>query len=112
MLVTFTIVTLAWVFFRAESFSKATLYLHQIFTLHAPKPFSMTMFNIGTFSPTSFYLSLFSVTVMMVVERYLKPSLEELDTLPGWDVLLGIFSLTMVICWGVFNQNSFIYFQF
>ncbi len=112
MLFTFTFVTIAWVFFRAETVAKAYYYLRRIGAgivkdpgqfLHAPECKSVFLY----------------VVPLVIIDWWLRRDERDLRTIPNrflrWAVYLILFVLIASCMVGyLFNKQpaSFIYFQF
>lgn len=109
MLGTFLLTTLAWVFFRANDLSHAWSYLSEIF--------SPTLLQaIPTRKFSNFYLTLFFIFVLLVVEwlgRRESFALEKLDVIPfrffRWTIYLSIGWIIFLFAG---KEETFIYFQF
>jgi alginate O-acetyltransferase complex protein AlgI len=105
MIATFTLTTLAWIFFRAKSIEDAFTYLKGIF--------NKTIFAIPSIHPLSlFFLLLFFVLVEWL-QRDKQHALQidniKIPRLVRW---CGYYALIIVIiCFGG-QQQEFIYFQF
>jgi len=107
--VTFHLVLVAWIFFRANSLDDAILLTEQFFSVE-----SLSILPSGV-SALQMALSLLGVGVLGLVhwiERY-QPLDHFLDRYPiairwgAYYVLLGL-----IFAFGVFNKQEFIYFQF
>src|SRR5262249_14937369 len=108
--ITFNLVTLAWVFFRARSMSDAMLILRNLVT---PERNGLTFdYPMGA---SDFTLAILSVLALVVVElvrgRFTLTGL--LDARPAW-VRWGVYYGTVfgILFFGVLTQSRFIYFQF
>ncbi|XWW47263.1 MBOAT family protein [Fibrella sp. USSR17] len=103
VLITFVLVMLTWVFFRATSVSSAFLILKKIGTLSVSDPIQTTM------NATEMWFSLALIAFLLIKEsRYLTiPT----GSTPRFFLLIGLISL-MTYFFGVFTSNQFIYFQF
>ena len=105
MVVTFFIVSFAWIFFRAENFADASMIVGKIFTDFG-KPFidANTMF----------------MAVIALVIVFIKDAFDEFNF--GFRLLeskyklvryiTAILVLAYILSYGVLNGGSFIYFQF
>ena len=103
MLVTFSLITMAWVFFRAESLSRAVEYLSCIISL-------------STFSlpPARFALPLLLVMCLIVAE-WLQRNRPHPLQLIGWPRLArwSVYYLVLLVTLALHGENQpFIYFQF
>ncbi|RYE01570.1 MAG: MBOAT family protein [Sphingobacteriales bacterium] len=109
---TFMVVTIAWVFFRAPSASQAVYMIGQMF--HAN--FAGFQLNYGTsdaqFGNTSAIIALLMIIVLFVNERYQDVLQTRLNNKPYLDVAFNTMILFFIIAFGVFQRTSFIYFQF
>ncbi|PHS09019.1 MAG: membrane-bound O-acyltransferase family protein [Kordia sp.] len=105
-ILTFSMVTLAWVFFRAENITEAFLFVERIF---------INDFNENVLFSSNKYLlilliSVFSILTLLFIEAlfYMKNKMEV--TLSGKWLL---FLIVMIAFFGAFkNHSEFIYFQF
>jgi len=107
------IVALAWVFFRANTLQDAITILQNIFTLentYAYKPYFMT--NGWVFGASSMLIAIFSIIVMIFIERKWSSPLYEMEKRPTYDIIFTTCTVLGIIILGIFSQNSFIYFQF
>jgi len=112
---TYCIVTVAWVFFRANNLHEAVLILKNIFTAQQNQPFRWILGEAGnaiTFGQSSILIALLMVIYMIVIERKYPPNLETFNKTKYEDIAFMSFNLIMIICLGVFQKASFIYFQF
>ena len=115
ILITFIVVNIIWIFFRANSVSDAILIVRHIFTLYHQAPFQTVVSDMiarTEFVKFSLLVGVMMTVFMLVVESRLSVDLSELDEKPGIDYVLGSFVLISIILLGVFNGSSFIYFQF
>lgn len=105
-LLTFFLINITWVFFRASDFNNAWIMLKSLFYLY---PEAKVVLG---------YLSIIKVALIMMVTLIFhwrlreKRVLSEFAKLPWW--ALGIFWATMLILiiWSQESTSSFIYFQF
>lgn len=109
VLITFILVTFAWVFFRAKSFSEAVYIIQHIFTLN-----TLTSLNIFSFS-VDFYLSFVLIALLLLVDMLEEKSkislaLEKLPVFLRWSVY-GSLIVCMIVL-GIWKSADFIYFQF
>ena len=103
VLITFALVMLTWVFFRATSVSSAFLILKKIGTLSIFEPIQTPM------NATEMWFSLALIGLLLVKEsRYL--------TIPTHSTPRFFMLITLIVLltyfFGVFTSNQFIYFQF
>ena len=109
VLSTFSFTTLAWVFFRAENIEKASLYLSGIFSASF-----FTIPKLLTPKPEMIYVMM-NIVVLIIVEWLQRDkehglSIQRLNTnLRG---LIYFIVILIIITFGHFGNNEFIYFQF
>ena len=112
---TFLIVAFAWIFFRANSVSDAFLIVSHIFTLHASHPFQLVVSNMKDLSQFGLFSTVFSlagIAVLFILETGITPDLANYNKKPMLDIAFCTSMLFLIVMLGVFNSNSFIYFQF
>ncbi|MCR9065176.1 MAG: MBOAT family protein [Cytophagales bacterium] len=103
ILITFGLVTLSWVFFRARGLGNAKVILTKIFN-----PATYTELA-SPFNVTEMWFCVLLILVLMLKEIYI-PKIDTTRT----PAFYAKFALLMVACYflGVFTSNQFIYFQF
>lgn len=110
---TFALVCFAWIFFRANNVHQAFEYIHSL-VANTTKPLNLKIGPNGLllgFGAMSYIISFMCLAVLFVFEWKFKPRLEE--QLPVWkDVLIVSLIIVAIVFLGVFQKNSFIYFQF
>ena len=112
---TFLIVAFAWIFFRANSVSDAFLIVSHIFTLHASHSFQLVVTNMKDLSQFGLFSTVFSlagIAVLFTLETGITPDLANYNKKPMLDIAFCTSMLFLIVMLGVFNSNSFIYFQF
>jgi alginate O-acetyltransferase complex protein AlgI len=118
-LVTFVLVTVAWVFFRAASFSDACYILTHLSSglgrqLGSFAGLKGALRGIG-FTSLSLLITLASLGILQVVEILQESGRgwEMTERRPAW-VRFGAYYaiIVAVLLLGVFGRNEFIYFQF
>lgn len=106
-LITFLLVLLAWVFFRADSFNEAILIIRKILS------FSGSLF-FG--NPSNLIFSLIGIISLIAVDfkrEYYNSSLSILNSKYPYVRIAGIvFLVITILLVGVFDGGQFIYFQF
>ena len=106
MLSTFSLITVAWVFFRAESIKAALAYLKGIF--------SRSLFSLPTEAPSLSVITM--ILIFLVVEWWGRRELHPLAALRGrfnQPVRFGLYYFIMVaLLFLGQEEQSFIYFQF
>ena len=106
MILTFFIVSFAWIFFRADNFNNAILIIKKIFTTHGT-PF--------VDADTMVYAFAFLVLVFITefIEEFYQGKIRFMSskfTLVRWCTYITM--AVMIILFGVLDGGSFIYFQF
>lgn len=109
MTLTFSLTTIAWIFFRAEDIHHAISYLSDI--IH---PSILTLPELITPKLEMLY-TILCVFILVLFEWMNRDKIHALDIANynksnRW--VLYLIIIIMIITFGSFNQNSFIYFQF
>jgi D-alanyl-lipoteichoic acid acyltransferase DltB (MBOAT superfamily) len=110
-LFTFLLVSLAWVFFRANSVAEAVQILRGIANWHGTLAWRVES-GVSVFSSLSLLISLIAIGFMLLVEWLYTPELTELKHRPVIDFSFATICLVVMLTWGTFNKSMFIYFQF
>lgn len=111
--ITFGCVYLAWVFFRAATVHDAFTIIGNIITFNHDKPFELIVGKgANLFSVSSMVLSFILIAFMFIVERIFNTDMTTWKNKSTRDFAFCTLLLTMIIAFGVFQHNSFIYFQF
>lgn len=114
-LLTFVLVCFAWIFFRAVSVDHAFSIIKGILTFQTPHEFRfiLTDLNLGLeFGYVSLILVFFAIMYMLWIEKRYQPALIELNHKPTRDVAFLACTASIIIAFGIFVHESFIYFQF
>lgn len=109
------LVTIAWIFFRTNSISDAFQICRRIFTGFNSIPFQIILKDINgaiKFPPVSLIISILMIVIMFLTEKWLPSNLNTLSKKPLNDILFMSITITLIIFFGVYYSNSFIYFQF
>jgi D-alanyl-lipoteichoic acid acyltransferase DltB (MBOAT superfamily) len=110
---TFMFVTVAWVFFRAANFSDAFILLKNFLSLnHTDQFYPLVAFKGLEFGISAMLISIFVIGFTIYVEKNTDTLLLSLNKKRSADILFCAIVLILVILLGVFQKNSFIYFQF
>ena len=109
MTLTFSLTTIAWIFFRAEDIHHAISYLSNI--IH---PSILTFPELITPKLEMIY-TLLCIFILVLFEWINRDKIHALDIANynksnRW--MLYLIIIIMIITFGAFNHNSFIYFQF
>ena len=112
-LITFLCVYFAWIFFRAVSVHDAVTILTNIVTFNHSKPFQLIVGEGSQiFSVSSMVFSFALIGFMFVVEYIFNTDMTTWKYKRVRDFAFCTLLLTLIISFGVFQRNSFIYFQF
>ena len=116
ILITFSIVTIAWVFFRADTFSDAIVILRSLNTLELINFFSDKIVNYGL-DFTQIIISAIAIIILFVVDfinvkKNIISFIQEQNIVFRWVIAYSI--IFIILIFGYFNneQANFIYFQF
>lgn len=103
---TFTVVCLGWIFFRADSLSQAVNYIGLMFTNEGSSNF------IFEANKRKIILGIVMLCIMgmMIIEGYYESKQRKEVLLPSWSLVLIV--LFIFYFGGFKNHESFIYFQF
>ena len=109
---TFSIVTIAWIFFRANNVSEAIDIIHVIFGSSTQSWFEYPVIQEVRYGESWFNFVVVLITTMLLSEEVLIRNGNRFTKNEWIDSMwLGIV-IFLILTMGVFNQNSFIYFQF
>jgi D-alanyl-lipoteichoic acid acyltransferase DltB (MBOAT superfamily) len=119
----FALVTVAWVFFRAQNVSQAWYVISNFFTdLPAQVKMAISNINYARFyllyvsqKGSDFYIAGIAILLMMLVHRLQQRKqvdewILEKRTSYRWSFYYAL--VIVFVCFGVFNRSEFIYFQF
>jgi len=112
---TFLLVAFAWIFFRANNIHDAFLIINHIATFYSKVPYEMTLPDLITkveFGRLAILLSILMPVFMFISESQLSINLTNLNSKPIKDIAFCIFILVIIVLFGIFQNSSFIYFQF
>ena len=108
-LFTFIFVSISWLYFRAETIAKANEMGQKIFN------FSSNYFQLKAvpfFTTYSIIICIFSLLMMILVERKSPVSLANFSNHKTIDFVFFTMLLVMIGGFGIFSAQKFIYFQF
>lgn len=110
---TFLFVCFAWIFFRANNLDNAMEYIKNlIFSTHYSNNLSLENDSFQLiFGFRSLIISCVGLLILFLVEFYFSPKMTEKNKFKN-DVLFCLTVLLMIMFFGVFQKNTFIYFQF
>ncbi len=103
---TFVLVTIGWVFFRIPEPGQVLHILSRLAGCRGNVHFEANI------TRTSIGLSVAFVIILLVLEKYMTPRMEELRGRFWPDVAFCGFVLGSILLFGVFGSQPFIYFQF
>lgn len=120
-LITFLLVSFAWIFFRANSVSDAFQYIYRIFSDINPWTlFDGSLYTLGLEQKECMVL-IVSIIILLLVDLVKFRRNQQLDVFLGeqciwfrWGVLIILFFMTILfgIYGSGYNASQFIYFQF
>lgn len=108
-LVVFNLVSLAWIFFRAESIDSAFAFIERLFSPGYNIPFTTSFVRFNHFS---MLLSAFVILLMMAIEYFTSYDLKEITNNKTKRAVFSAACIILIISLGVFSGQTFIYFQF
>lgn len=104
IVITFVLVVIGWVFFRAENITTAGYYLKRLFL---NQNFGIEYLSIERYAPEMLVL----ISIFTLIEWYNKSTEHPFLGKFKWLKIIGVIS--MIIAFGVYsNHQEFIYFQF
>lgn len=107
ILLCFACVSFAWIFFRSASMQQSW---HIIYSLgQAYSGWQIEHISFGNFS---LLISFAFILMMMLTEFYISPRMEELNNKKSIDLIFLVSTIVLILFFGIFRNNSFIYFQF
>lgn len=108
IIITFAIVTLAWIIFRMPTITDAVAFIGRIFTDNTPQEFMYKATN------TDKFLTFFAILLLMAAElraEFLREHTAWLDTrMARWTIYVSLFCI--ILAMGVLDAGSFIYVNF
>lgn len=101
-IITFTVVTIAWIYFRAPRIEVANDIIFKIFSVNVYDNIDLKLGNI------ELIFSFALIVILMIIE------FEKLPKLRSQGLSIMLVTLLAISCYffGVFNSQQFIYFQF
>lgn len=103
-LITFNLICIAWIFFRANNLSDAIYILNKILSY---RPFFYSANYL--MMPAEIYYCFFIILALIAGERYLQNAVELSNPKKIISVIVLVFACYFL---GIFNEAQFIYFQF
>jgi len=116
IIVTFSLVTIAWVFFRADSFSSAMEVLTNLKHLEFKNFFNGKIYEYGL-AESEFRIALISIILLFTVEILnikfsIKQAIFNQNIVLRWSVYFLIIYFLLIFGYYNNEQANFIYFQF
>ena len=112
-LTTYIFVVFAWVFFRSSSIENAITIYQSIFKTDSDKSvvfsFSYNNFSYGNMN---LIFSFLCICALFLFERFTQPKLTDLNKFVFRDIAFCVIMIILIVLFGVYNRESFIYFQF
>jgi hypothetical protein len=115
IITTFTLVTLAWIFFRGNSLHDINLIIRHIFSMYHAVPFESVLKDpLGAivFTKSAFLISIVMIILTLGLEYKVSPLLKEFNGRPVLDTIFMTVVIFLILFFGVFHNSNFIYFQF
>ena len=115
VITTFSLVTLAWIFFRGNSVSDVGLIIKHIFTMYHRHPFQLVLKDPSgaiAFTKSALLISILMIGFIVYMESKVTPLLKGFNRRPVLDILFMTLVSVLIILFGVFQNSNFIYFQF
>jgi alginate O-acetyltransferase complex protein AlgI len=106
--VTFAIVCLAWVFFRAETLPQALVYLSSLFGMGAVTAGSQVA---AAAMYTPYHVVMFLITVLVTWKGVEAWKFTENLSLQRVAVIMSLLLVSVLFMWGQ-TENPFLYFRF
>ncbi len=110
-IVTFTLVTYAWIFFRGNNLADSWYVATHLLPLGRLDP---TLLKVGGFSRATAPYLLLSIVAMIIVEWWIAhpERIPRIWSRPVFRAFAYNACLYAVVCFGFFGHRDFIYFQF
>jgi alginate O-acetyltransferase complex protein AlgI len=113
ILLTFFLVSICWVFFRATTMQQAMYVLQHAIQFSSVKNLSpIGSFDGFSFGNINFYFVVAMIIFMFIVEYFTDNVLSIFNQYKWLDILFFIIMINAILFTGVFTKQSFIYFQF
>ncbi len=107
----FILVSFAWIFFRAASFDEAVTIINHSIVFHSA---GMSEIFHG-FNRFEIAAGLFFIAALLIIEKIkghasMRASIDRMPAVKRWSLYAAL--ILVILNFGVFGGNSFIYFQF
>lgn len=116
MLTTFILITISWIFFRAETVNQAINYIENIYTLSYWFIDEQEFLAYAINNELSNFTLIFIFIIIMLLIEWIHRNeeypftLSKMPKIGRW-ILYNIL-LMVIVYWGTFEKTEFIYFQF
>jgi alginate O-acetyltransferase complex protein AlgI len=97
--ITFSLTTLAWVFFRSHSFADSIYIIERIFTMH-----SFQLYNAFIV-----FKIIYLIALLLILDAFFYNYFEKNNVR---SFAINVFLILNILLMGTFSSNAFIYFQF
>lgn len=120
MIITFVLVDMAWIFFRADTVTDAIYIIRNIVPTNLLKVFmNHSIYDLGL-NHKNFMLAEFGIVILMLVDYtkyrgiYVKSVITKQNIVLRWIIYYGMIAFILIFgIWGeMYDASSFIYFQF
>jgi alginate O-acetyltransferase complex protein AlgI len=101
-----------WIFFRASSFAAAIGILKAMFTGSGVSFTTAILYNHFAYGNINLLIVLFCIVIMFWIEKMYDPRLLAVNRSSVKDILFCVTMILLILFFGVFTKQSFIYFQF
>lgn len=115
LILTFSFACFTFIFFRSNSFHDIVLLIKHLVGFYRLDPFQDVLRNVSgeiVFTKSALAISFFMILMLFLMEHKISPRLTEFNKKPIADILFISITLSLIVMLGVFQKNSFIYFQF
>lgn len=116
---TFTLVSFAWIFFRAETFDKAVTIIKNSYNISLIQLLDGSMYGLGLDSKDfilAIYLILFLLILWWVENKFgaIRKLVFDYHVFPRYAIYVGMIFFILIFGYygGAYNVDEFIYFQF
>jgi alginate O-acetyltransferase complex protein AlgI len=109
---TMLFVFFGWIFFRATSFNNAIAVMKNMFANNNTKFTTNILYNNFSYGNTNLLLVALCIAGMFMIEKLYDPRLLSMNKNATKDILFCTASILLILFFGVFTKQSFIYFQF
>lgn len=118
IIINFTLVNFAWIFFRASSFSNAKIIIKNLFTFNPLTLIDGSLFNLGL-DKGEFIVAIFAIMVVVIFDLLQRKTnifeaLSQQNLLFRWGIYISVIVIILIFgSYGPsYSSQQFIYFQF